>query len=102
MLLPWLWLAACDPAVEPPPIEGTSAAEAADALVRAGQAASELAAQAAAVETLSRELREGSERPSEEVLVDLDLQLERARSNAHATRAAVEEAEQALDASPRN
>ncbi len=50
-------------------------------MVRAGHAAAEVAAQAAAIETLSRELRQGAERPEADVLEDIQGQLTRAREN---------------------
>jgi hypothetical protein len=51
-------------------------------MVRAGQAAQEVAAQAAAIESLSQELRDGPERPAEDVLADINGQIDRARQNA--------------------
>jgi hypothetical protein len=95
MLWAW-WLLACGEPPPPPPIEGTAAAEAADALVRAGVAAGEVAAQAAAIESLAGELRAGHERPETEVLADIHGQLERARGHAATVEAEVTAAGEAL------
>ncbi|GEM_PF-6113791 len=97
----WAWvLLACGEPPPPPPIEGTAAAEAADAMVRAGHAAKEVAAQAAAIESLAGELRTGPERPPEDVLQDIQQQLERARANAQRVADEVATAERALVVDP--
>ncbi len=95
MLWTW-WLLACGEPSPPPSIEGTDAAEATDALVRAGAAASEVAAQAAAIESLAGELRTRPERPEADVLRDIQDQLGRARENAATVEAEVSAAEAAL------
>lgn len=95
MWLPWLWLACAAPP-PPPSIDGTAAADAADAMVRAGQAAGEVAAQAAAIESLSLELRQGAERPTAEVLADIRAQLARAQENAQRMESELDAADAAL------
>ena len=88
MLWIW-WVLACGEPSPPPSIEGTEAASAAESLVRAGAAASEVAAQAAAIESLAGELRAGPERPEADVLKDIQDQLGRARTNAATVEAEI-------------
>ncbi len=95
MWWPWL-LVACGEPASTPPIDGTAAAEAADAMVRAGEAAGEVAAQAAALESLAGELRTGAERPPRDVLRDIHQQLSRAEENAAGVEQALQQAGEAL------